>query len=408
MFAIRPAAAAFVCLSAVLAQVPQAEFHTRREAARKKLGDAVLVLFSRAPGAEPGPDKSFYYLTGWSEPGAILMLSAEREILFLPARNPEVEKYVGRQSAAGDEDARRITGFDEVLPVSRFEAEFARALESHARILALPRGDNAAKLKALAPMRELSNAADFIGALRAKKSPAEIALIERATDVSVDAHKAAWKRMAPGLFEYQLAATMTFVMLDAGCEGNAYDPIVGSGINGTVLHYDKNSRRMDLGDLVVMDVGARCGGYDTDITRTAPVSGKFNPRQLELYNIVLGAQKAALAVIKPGTTMEDVNRAAREYIDSHGKDRNGGRLGKYLTHKISHGVGLDVHDYPTHVSAEPFEAGMIITAEPGLYIPEERIGIRIEDTVLVTEDGVRVLSGGLPTNPAQIEKLMAK
>jgi Xaa-Pro aminopeptidase len=219
--------------------------------------------------------------------------------------------------------------------------------------------------------------------------------------VSVEAHLTAWRRMGPGLFEYQLAATTSYVMLERGCEGNAYDPIVASGPDATVLHYSENSRLMQAGELVLMDVGSECAGYATDITRTVPVSGRFTPRQRELYDAVLGAQKAALAAVKPGATLPQINQIARDYLDSHG------RLGQYLNHRVSHGVGLEVHDVPSATSLEPLEPGMVITVEPGLYIPEEKIGIRIEDTLVVTADGARVLSAALPKEPEEIEKRMA-
>jgi Xaa-Pro aminopeptidase len=162
---------------------------------------------------------------------------------------------------------------------------------------------------------------------------------------------------------------------------------------------------MDRGEVIVIDAAARCGGYTSDITRTLPVSGKFTPRQREIYEIVLGAQKAAIAAIKPGATISSLNSTAREYINTHGKDLKGNSLGKYLPHGISHHVGLDVHDPSGAATLAP---GMVITVEPGIYIPEEGIGIRIEDTVLVTENGAKVMSGALPKEPDEVEKALAK
>ena len=402
-----------VCVGGLGAEVRQEEYRARRQAARKSLENAVLVLFGRTAAemedhsVGPAQDPDFYYLTGWTEPGSILMLTAARDVLFLPEHNPALERYTGKRPAAGDDDARAVTGFEEVLPVSQFEAQFAKGLEGSSRQFTEIHERSFAKLQSLAPMREFTDAGQVVDGLRAKKSEAELALIGKATEVSVEAHRAAWRRMSAGLYEYQIAATMTFTMLDRGCEGNAYDPIVGAGPNGTVLHYSKNSRRMDAGELVVMDVGAQCSQYATDITRTVPVSGKFTARQRELYDIVLGAYKASLAAVAPGATMAQLTKISREYFDSHGKDRNGGPLGKYLTHRISHGVGLEVHDYPTASSTDPLEAGMVITIEPGLYIPEENIGIRIEDTVLVTKNGAKVLSAALPREAGEIEKAMA-
>lgn len=405
-------AAAALAACALAAQIPQQEYKSRRQAARKSLDGAVLVLFGRtaAEMEEHSPaviqEPNFRYLTGWNKPGAILLLSPEREIVFLPGHDPNREKYTGPQPAASDPDIRAVTGFEEVLPLERFESQLAKALESSARISALLREPYITRLKSLAPLRELEDAESKLGPLRAKKSAAELELIQRSTDVSVEAHRAAWRRIAPGVAEYQVAATMTSAMLEHGCEGNAYDPIVASGPKATALHYSENARLMEAGELVLMDVGAECAGYATDITRTVPVSGKFTPRQRELYEIVLGAQKAAIAAVKPGATMPQLNQIARDYLDSRGRDGNGGSLGKYLIHRISHGVGLEVHDHPPASSAEPLEAGMVITVEPGLYIPEEKIGIRIEDTLVVTEDGARVLSAALPKEPGEIERAM--
>jgi len=267
------------------------------------------------------------------------------------------------------------------------------------------------KLRRLAPLRKVSDASLQIARLRAQKSDAEIAMIQHSTDVTMEAHRAAWAAIKPGLFEYQVAAVMTGTSLGSGCARVAYAPIVGSGPNAAVLHYSKNNRRMDSGELLLMDVAAECGMYASDITRTVPVNGKFTARQRDLYNVVLGAQKAAIAAIKPGMTIardgpNSLNTIAREYMNTHGKDRSGEPLGKYFIHGLSHHVGLDVHD-PSDPS-QPLEAGMVITVEPGLYLPEEGIGIRIEDVVLVTETGAKVLSAGLPREADEIEKALAR
>jgi Xaa-Pro aminopeptidase len=196
-----------------------------------------------------------------------------------------------------------------------------------------------------------------------------------------------------------------------GCERSAYAPIVGSGPNALVLHYSRNGRRMDLGDLLLMDVGAECAGYTADVTRTIPIGGKFTARQREIYEIVLGAQKAAIAAIKPGMSFAknqpgSLYRIAYDYINTHGKDTRGQPLGQYFLHGLSHHVGLEVHD--AWDPEQPLEAGMVITVEPGIYIADEGIGVRIEDTVLVTKDGARVMSEALPREVAEIEKLVGK
>jgi Xaa-Pro aminopeptidase len=215
--------------------------------------------------------------------------------------------------------------------------------------------------------------------------------------------------MAPGLSEYQIAAVLWNTYIENGCEGVAYSPIVGSGPNSTVLHYSSNQRRMDRGEVVVMDAAAQCDEYASDITRTVPVSGKFTARQREIYQVVLGAQKAAIAALKPGIRMagqgDSLTKIARDYMNAHGKDLHGEGLGKYFIHGLGHPVGLQVHD--PNIDG-PLEAGMVVTIEPGIYIPEENIGIRIEDVVLVTEDGAKVLSAALTREPDEIEKALAK
>ncbi len=389
--------------------IPREEYHQRRAELRKKL-DGVLVLFGYTEGADEvyriGQNSNFYYLTGWTQPAAIALISPEGETLFLPHRNERREIYNGKRVAPEDEDARSVTGFDSVQPTEKFELALRQALDIHERLYAVAPAADMAKLKALVPFREVADGARLLAPMRMKKSPAEIAAIRHATDVSMAAHRAAWKRLAPGVYEYQAAAAFAATLLDAGCEGEAYEPIFGSGPNSTTLHYNANSRRMDAGEVIVIDAAAKCGGYTSDITRTLPISGKFTPRQREIYKIVLGAQQAVIDAIKPGVPAADLTRIAREYIDSQGKDKDGKPLSKYLPHGVSHPVGLDVHD--ANVMNAKLEAGMVVTVEPGLYIPAENIGIRIEDTVLVTETGATVLSGALPRSPDEVEKALAR
>jgi Xaa-Pro aminopeptidase len=389
--------------------IPHDEYHTRRAELRKKL-DGVLVLFGYAEGADEvyraAQNSNFYYLTGWTEPGAIALLSPAEEILFLPHRNGRREIYNGKRTAAEDSTASAATGFDSVLPTERFETSLRRALDAYGPLYAIADPASLAKVKALMPMREVASGANLVTALRMKKSTAEIAAIRRTTDASVEAHRAAWKRLKPGVYEYQAAATFTASLLEAGCEGHAYEPIFGSGPNSTTLHYNANGRRMDAGEVIVIDAAAKCGGYTSDVTRTLPVGGKFTPREREIYNIVYSAQKAVIDAIKPGVPMSDLTKIARETIDKQGKDKDGKGMSKYLPHGVSHHVGLDVHD-PGLMNAK-LEPGMVITVEPGIYIPEENIGIRIEDVILVTDQGATVLSAALPRDPDDVEKALAK
>jgi Xaa-Pro aminopeptidase len=408
------------------------EYRARRTALQKSLAGGATVIIGRTEQEEDlrtgfFQESNFYYLTGWSQPGAILLLAPlpedpkapgyaakaalPREILFLPERNPEHEKWTGRKWGPEDQGIREITGFEAVMPAEQFEAELRRALEAYPRIYTLTGQPTAERLRQLAPLREVTNAAPAIAKLRMHKSPAEIALIQRAADATVEAHRGAWRRAAPGVWEYEVAATITDLYAQKGCERSAYAPIVGSGPNSVYLHYSRNSRRMDAGEVLLMDVGAECAGYASDVTRTIPVNGRFTPRQREIYEIVLGAQKATIAAVKPGMTLSktapaSLYKVAFDYINSHGKDLRGEPLGKYFTHGIGHHVGLDVHDAADPNA--PLEAGMVITIEPGIYIPEENLGVRIEDVLLVTEHGAKVLSGALPREPGEIEKALAR
>jgi ketosteroid isomerase-like protein len=197
-----------------------------------------------------------------------------------------------------------------------------------------------------------------------------------------------------------------------GSEAEGYAPIVGAGPNSTALHYDKLYRTIEDGDIVVLDVGAQYSGYSADITRTLPANGKFTPRQREIYEIVLGAQNAALAALKPGVDYcrhngsKSLQKIAYDYINSHGKDLHGKSLGQYYIHGLGHNIGLNVHD--PGEACKALEPGMVVTVEPGIYIPEENLGVRIEDDVLITETGYKFLSERLPRVPAEIEKIMAE
>lgn len=409
------------------------QYRSRRADLRKALGDGVTVLFGRTEELEEDlrtgffQESNFYYLTGWQEPGAILLLAPlpedpkapgysakaklPREILFLPERNPDQERWTGRKLGPSDADARDVTGFASVLPAEKFETELLHVLESYAHIYTLPDQPAAQRLKQLAPLRDMRSATLAIAKLRMHKSAEEIALIQHSIDVSIEAHRAAWQHAAPGLYEYQIAAQMTDVYFAAGCERNAYAPIVGSGPNSVYLHYSRNSRRMDNGEVLLMDVGAECAGYAADITRTIPVNGKFTARQREIYDIVLGAQNAAIAAVKPGmmlskTSPNSLYKIAYDYINSHGTDSHGEPLGKYFTHGLGHHVGLDVHD--AYDPSAPLEAGMVITIEPGVYLPDENLGVRIEDMVLVTDHGAKLLTAALPRDPGAIEKLVGR
>ncbi|MFN0105068.1 MAG: M24 family metallopeptidase [Bryobacteraceae bacterium] len=388
------------------------EYRQRRAKVRERLvkEKGVLVLFGATEDERGGirsrffQEANFYYLTGWTEPGARLLLTADDEFLFLPPRNEIKERYTGRKLAPGDTNT---TGVANVLNSNRFEVTFFQKLDAAEKIFALLNINKTSPLKRLTGQRPIEGAAPIIFPLRQIKSPAELALIQHSVDISIKAHRAAWQRAASGLFEYQIGATMTNVYFEAGCERSSYPPIVGSGPNSTILHYNRNDRRMDSGEVLLMDVGGECSMYAADITRTIPVNGKFSDRQREIYNVVLGAQRAAIAAVKPGMRLakdgeNSLHKVAIDYIDKHGRSLKGEPLGKYFTHGLGHHVGLDVHDPGLPIL--PLEPGNVITIEPGVYIPEEGIGVRIEDMLLVTETGAKLLTGALPSDPEAIEK----
>jgi len=378
-------------------------------------------------------EENFYYLTGHNEEGAGLIIlpagqkgdvpSVSRETLFLPAKNPQKEKWNGARMSPSDPGIEARTGFAAVRP---FESDFRSVVENLAKTFpnfytilpyqkelgGYPHEKTVVDwLQLAAPQAKLKDIRAQISALRQIKSPGEIAFLKQAIGLSVDSHLEAMKIMRPGLYEYQVGAKMVEIHAWGGSEAEGYAPIVGAGPNSTALHYDKLSRKIEDGDIVVLDVGAQYSGYSADITRTIPANGKFTPRQREIYDIVLGAQNAALAALKPGMDFcnkgdKSVHKIAYNYINSHGKDLHDKPLGTYFIHGLGHHIGLDVHD-PGEYCA-PFQPGMIITIEPGIYIPEENLGVRIEDDVLITETGHKLLSERLPRGPVEIEKIMAE
>ncbi|HKV26560.1 MAG TPA: Xaa-Pro peptidase family protein [Candidatus Acidoferrum sp.] len=380
-------------------------------------------------------EEDFYYLTGHNEEGAGLILlpstktssqaaawEGPQEMLFLPPQNPEKERWNGYRLSPSDPGIEARTGFSSVLPFPEMRATLERLAKIYPAIYTIlpyekeiggyPHEKQVVDwIHSAVPLLNIKDVRPKIEALRDIKSSGEIEFLTKAIDLSLDAQLAAMRMMRPGLFEYQVAAKMVEVHSMGGAEAEGYAPIVGAGPNSTVLHYDKLSRKIADGDIVVLDVGAQFSGYSADITRTIPANGKFTPRQLEIYNIVLGAQNAALAAIKPGMNYcsrgaHSVYRIAYDYINSHGKDLRGELLGRYFIHGLGHDIGLDVHDPGEY--CKPLEPGMVVTVEPGIYIPEEKLGVRIEDDILITDTGYKFLSERLPRDPAEIEKIMAE
>lgn len=406
--------------------------------------DAPIILWGFTGREESSQDyifaqeENFYYLTGHNEEGAALILlptaedphgapagaswNGPREILFLPAKNPGKEKWNGVRMSPSDPGIEARTGFASVKPFPEMRATVENLAKLYPAFYTILPYDKELGgyphekavvdwLQVAAPKTALKDVRAQIAAMRPVKSPGEIAFLRQAIDLSVDSHLEAMKMMRPGLYEYQVAAKMVEVHEMGGSEREGYAPIVGAGPNSTALHYDKLSRKIEDGDIVVMDVGAQYSGYSADITRTIPANGKFTPRQREIYEIVLGAQNAALAAVKPGAHFacrgkkDGLFNIAYDYINSHGKDREGRALGQYFIHGLGHNIGLNVHDPGDYCA--PLQPGMVVTVEPGIYIPEENLGVRIEDDVLITESGYKLLSERLPRNPDEIEKVMA-
>lgn len=378
------ALAAAFCPLATAVSLP--EFAARRAKLRETLEGASALLLARTEKAAEDDrngffqEPNFYYLTGVTVPGAALLMTAEGDRLYLPRRDAKTELWHGRRLTFEDDEASRATGLS-IRPADLLDAD----------------------LKALEPARPLRLADEAlskaIARLRMTKSPAELDLIRRAIDAAIAAHRASWKSVAPGSYEYQVAAAMTAVAASFGCERNAYPPIIGSGPNALVLHYAANKRRMDAGELVLLDFGPECGLYASDITRTVPVNGKFTPRQKEIYEAVLEAQRAVIAAAKPGITVKALKQVARDSFDARD-------LSRYFPHGVSHHIGLEVHDAAD--DDLPLAPGAVVTVEPGLYIPEEKLGIRVEDMILITENGAEILTSALPSGVEAIEQAFSK
>ena len=420
---------------------PLGVFRQRRVRLVKETGgDGVIVLFGYREqdiGVSTTPfrqNENFYYLTGCTEPEAMLLLvpkaakgagqpaELEKEILFIPPHDYRQEKWTGPRLGPDDADAVARTGFPTVKSTTLFPAEFQEALRTfnkvYTEVTPQPESgeecfvpDMLSRLKKLAPLASFGDFRSILTRLRMVKSSGEIALIRKATEASIEAHLAAFKAVRVGAWEYEVAARMKYEFERRGCEWPGYPPIVGAGFNATVLHYDENSKQIADGDLVVMDVAGAYSGYASDITRTLPANGHFTARQREIYEIVLGAENAALTAARPGAMLgrrgpQGLHEVAYEYINTHGKDLHGQPLGQYFIHGLSHPVGLNVHD-PFDYN-QPLQPGMVVTIEPGIYIPEEKIGVRIEDLILITPDGYELLTRRLPRTIEEIERLMAE
>jgi Xaa-Pro aminopeptidase len=414
--------------------VPVARLQARRAALLQRLATGVAVVRSGTERSIEGdyPQDSdyresndFFYLTGIEAPGAWLVLVAEdsapdRVLLFLEPRDSASEQWTGVKLGAAD--ARRLTGVDSVLSADSAEAGIRRRVLSRGSparrgALYLERDPDAADSEFLRrlvfsagqgggglPVRDV---ATEIAALRLVKDADEVARLRRAIDITAEAQRRAMAMVKPGVWEYEIEAEIESTFRRRGAERVGFPSIVGSGPNSTTLHYDKNRRQTRAGDLVVADIGAEWGYYTADVTRTMPVSGRFTDRQRALYDLVLATQQAGIDAVRAGATVGDLERAARAYMREHSGTLCGEvTCDRYFVHGLSHWLGMDVHDVGSY--ATPLAPGMVVTVEPGIYIPQENIGIRIEDDVLVTAGAPEVLSAAAPRRAADIEALMAR
>lgn len=406
------------------------EWHAGRRAALMALDqmkDGVVIL--RGVG-QPNDyralrqDNEFWYFTGVTTPSAVLVLvpKEQREILFVPPVDPGMEVWLGDLIDA--EEAERITGIGEVRDLSELEATLKDLSGEYKTFLTpmqpaenwMMSRDNlqmwAASVKQdpfdgrstreqqfAARLKEkfgvtVKDVTVTLDALRVVKTPPEVAAMRRAAQISGQGHAAAMAQGRAGMYEWELGAIMTSEFLRRGAAGAAYLAIVGSGPNACILHYPEAKRQTQDGDLVLIDYGAEFNYFVADVTRTWPVNGKFSARQREIYQAVYDAQEAAFRECKPGSNLGKVDRAARKVIQERG-------FGAYFNHGTSHWLGMATHDVGAPMTA--FVPGCAFTVEPGIYIPEESVGVRIEDIVVITESGYDLLTAGIPRSVEEVE-----
>lgn len=409
-------------------------YRARRNAALKRMEEnSLLVLYSGESvpasldeGYAFEANHHFFYLTGLRRENMALVLSTtqgqRREVLFIEEPVPAMERWTGKRVTC--EQAKAVSGVDDVRYIDKLGGYLGRlAMRESARCayfdcyrdgMTDPDGYNMAKAKAFAaayPAVRLADAHPMLAAMRMVKGEEEVAAIRRAVAVTREGLLRMLSRLAPGQMEYQAQVEFEYAIRMAGAERTAFATIAGSGLNGCMLHYDENSARMEEGSLLLVDLGARCEGYCADISRTYPVGGTYSPRQRAYYDIVLEANRAVAAAARPGVTLRELNelckRVLAEGMMRLGKIESAAEIGKYYMHGVSHHLGIDTHDASVDEHL-PLAPGMVITDEPGLYIDEEAIGIRIEDDLLITPDGCEVLSEAIERAPEEIEALLAQ
>ncbi|HYY56870.1 MAG TPA: Xaa-Pro aminopeptidase, partial [Pyrinomonadaceae bacterium] len=393
-------------------------------------------------------NSDFYYLTGFDEPESIAVIAPNHDehkfTLFVRPRDPEREIWDGKR--AGTEGALSEYGADAAFPIEEFREKLGDLING-ARNLYYRIGAGNPELddqiiRQISRMRSMGrkgvNAPEAIidtGAIihemRLIKSEEEIELMQRAADIAAEAHREAMKSARPGMKEYEIEALIEFIFRRNGANAPAYTSIVGAGANATVLHYVNNDSTLNDGDLLLVDAGAEYKGYASDITRTFPVNGRFTTAQRDIYDLVLRTQVDCVNRARPGVSLDELKSHSIEML-TEGMTRLGLLEGetqklieekkyeKFYMHGLGHFLGIDVHDvgrYYQDGQSRRLEPGMVITVEPGLYVAENAedipekyrgIGVRIEDDVLITDEGQRVLSSKVPKQPEEIEELMAR
>lgn len=395
-------------------------FAERRRKVMAKLGSGIAVVFGASLGSSNSSveapfyqDPDFAWLTGITdEPDAVLVMAPGertfREILLLPSRNPEAERWNVERVPLGAEIERR-TGFQRVRRTSDLGGIVTDLASRHKELhfLGPVVGPDAPVPKALdlygkvqqrVPGVKTTDNSKLLAAIRIIKEPRELEMIRRATAATARGHLAGMRAVRPGWTEGQLKDVIEAGFKAGGGDGLAYSSIVGAGRNAYSLHYTGNRGPVRSGDLILVDAGASVGGYATDVTRTYPADGHFTAKQRKDYELVLEAQSAAASRLRAGVYYEDLQEAARDVF------RRAGRIDQF-THGLGHHVGLHVHDAADY--SQPIPAGAVMTIEPGLYVQDENYGIRIEDMYLVTAIGAERMSAGIPHSVAEIEQAMA-
>ena len=394
---------------------------------------SVAVIFAgRAPykrGDEKypfSPDRNFYYLTGIDREDCILFLAKTRagvqETLYIPRDNGDMAKWVGANMTA--EEAARISGVETIAWIDEFAGDFASYLfKNGIKKLWLDMENRewddalspslvfAKKVREEAPHVVLGNLYPDFSEMRLIKEDWELERMRKAMDITRLGIEEMMKTARPGSMEYEMEAAFDYILKKNGVKDKAFGTIAAGGKRGTILHYDKNDQPVQEGELLLVDAGAQWQWYAGDITRTFPVSGKFTGRQKLVYNIVLEGQRRVIEAIRPGVPFASLNELLKDYyfhaLKEIGLAEKKEDVAKYYYHGVSHYLGAETHDIGRYIDRS-LQPGMVLTVEPGLYIEEWGIGIRIEDDVLVTEEGCEVMTSAMIKTVEEIEAFMEK